>query len=39
MEQLDTRTKKVEGCMKSKGYVLLDFSECGPRKKPSGLCN
>lgn len=35
----DARTKKIEDCMKSKGYVLLDFSECGPRKKPSGLCN
>jgi hypothetical protein len=28
----DARTKKIEDCMKSKGYVLLDFSECGPRK-------
>lgn len=39
IDQLDTRTKKVEECMVSKGYVIHDFSECGPRKKPSGLCN
>lgn len=39
IDQLITRTNKVEHCMKSKGYVLLDFGECGPLKKPSGLCN
>lgn len=39
LEQLTVRTTKVEGCMKSKGYVIRDFSVCGPRKKPSGLCN
>lgn len=39
IDQLITRTNKVEDCMKSKEYVLLDFGECGPLKKPSGLCN
>ncbi len=39
IEQLTARTKKVENCMKSKGYVMQDFGECGPLKKPSGLCN
>lgn len=39
IEQLDIRTKKTEDCMKAKGYVIQGFSECGPRKKPSGLCN
>ena len=38
-EQLDARTKKVENCMKSKGYIIHGFEECGLLKKPSGLCN
>ena len=38
-EQLDARTKKVEDCMMSKGYVIHGFAKCGPLKKPSGLCN
>ena len=39
IEQLSLRTRKVENCMKSKGYVMLDFAECGPLKKPTGMCN
>ncbi len=33
------RMTRVENCMKGKGYVMLDFGECGPLKKPTGLCN
>ncbi|WP_313449413.1 hypothetical protein [Atlantibacter hermannii] len=39
IEQLSLRTRKIENCMKSKGYVMLDFAECGPLKKPTGMCN
>ena len=38
IEQQDSRIQKIEDCMKSKGYVLWDYSQCGPRKKPSGMC-
>lgn len=33
------RAHKLEQCMRSKGYDTLDFSECGPLKAPTGLCN
>ncbi|WP_449555875.1 hypothetical protein [Huaxiibacter chinensis] len=39
MAQHDKRIAHLESCMKSKGYVLLDFSQCGPLKAPTGMCN
>ncbi|SFR16716.1 MULTISPECIES: hypothetical protein [unclassified Enterobacter] len=39
LEQHKKRINKLESCMKSKGYVLLDFGECGPLKAPTGKCN
>lgn len=37
--QVRERKDKIESCMKSKGYVLFDFAECGPLKALTGLCN
>lgn len=39
MEQHDNRIFKLENCMETKGYRMLDSSSCGPLKKPSGKCN
>lgn len=39
MEQHDERIFKLESCMKTKGYNMLDPGSCGPLKKPSGKCN
>ncbi|MDW3569211.1 hypothetical protein ACOTR2_00440 (plasmid) [Enterobacter asburiae] len=39
LQQIITRREKIEGCMKSKGYVLFDYAECGPLKALTGLCN
>lgn len=30
---------QTENCLKQKGYILLDFRQCGPLKAPTGLCN
>ncbi|WP_435955393.1 hypothetical protein [Dryocola sp. BD626] len=37
--QFDARVSGVESCMKDKGYVVLDWAQCGPLKKPTGRCN
>lgn len=37
--QFDDRVLRVERCMKQKGYTIFGFSDCGPLKKPTGLCN
>ena len=39
MAQHDKRIEHLESCMMDKGYIFLDFGECGPLKKPSGKCN
>lgn len=38
-EQHVLRVKKVETCMKQKGYIVFGFDQCGPLKAPTGLCN
>lgn len=35
----DKQVAKIESCMERKGYTLLSFSQCGPLKAPTGLCN
>ncbi|OAT37325.1 hypothetical protein M987_03141 [Enterobacter soli ATCC BAA-2102] len=32
------RKDRVISCMKSKGYQVYGFEQCGPLKAPSGLC-
>lgn len=32
------RNQRIFACMESKGYNVYGFDECGPLKKPSGLC-
>ncbi|MEL4888475.1 hypothetical protein N6P31_15625 [Pectobacterium betavasculorum] len=32
------RNDRIIACMKSKGYKVYGFDQCGPLKKPSGLC-
>ncbi|EGT5710626.1 hypothetical protein AGJ35_05950 [Cronobacter dublinensis subsp. dublinensis] len=32
------RNQGIFACMKNKGYNVYEFEECGPLKKPSGLC-
>ncbi|WP_194205386.1 hypothetical protein [Superficieibacter sp. 1612_C1] len=32
------RNQRIFRCMESKGYQVYGFDECGPLKKPSGLC-
>lgn len=39
LKQMVTRIDEFESCMVNKGYIVHGFAECGPRKKPSGLCN
>ena len=39
LQQLIARTVKVEHCMKSKGYIVFSYDECGPLKKTTGKCN
>ena len=39
LEQHKNRIEKIESCMQSKGYVLLDYGDCGPLKAPTGKCN
>jgi len=38
VEQASDRNDKVRSCMKSKGYKVYGFDQCGPLKKPTGLC-
>ncbi|ATF91693.1 hypothetical protein CO704_06135 [Cedecea neteri] len=38
LKEIVRRNDKIYACMKSKGYQVYGFSECGPLKKPSGLC-
>lgn len=37
-EQSIKRRDKVISCMESKGYKVYGFDQCGPLKKPTGLC-
>lgn len=37
-EESGERKDRVIACMKSKGYTVYGFAQCGPLKKPSGLC-
>ena len=41
IEQMSKRRKKIESCMKNKGYVYLGATECvdGKNNKLTGLCN
>ena len=32
------RNQRIFDCMRSKGYQVYGFNQCGPLKKPSGLC-
>ncbi|EMH1277327.1 hypothetical protein V6A89_004341 [Enterobacter hormaechei] len=36
--QFNVRRDHILSCMKEKGYHVYGFSECGPRKAPTGLC-
>lgn len=38
LQEISTRNKKIYACMKSKGYEVYNFRECGPLKRPTGLC-
>lgn len=38
LKQSVERNERIFDCMKSKGYDVYGFEECGPLKKPSGLC-
>lgn len=38
IEQASERSDRVISCMKGKGYKVYGFDECGPLKKPTGLC-
>lgn len=37
-EQSGIRSQKVMSCMETKGYKVYGFDQCGPLKKPTGLC-
>lgn len=37
-QQHRARMDKTINCMEQKGYKVYDFQQCGPLKKPSGLC-
>ena len=38
IEETAERMDRVISCMKTKGYKVYSFNECGPLKAPSGLC-
>lgn len=38
IEEMMDRKDRVISCMKSKGYQVYGFEQCGPLKAPSGLC-
>ena len=38
LQDITSRNKRIFACMKSKGYQVYGFDECGPIKKPTGLC-
>lgn len=38
IEQSGKRSEEVRRCMKDKGYKVYGFDQCGPLKKPTGLC-
>lgn len=38
LKQLADRNDLIVACMKGKGYQVYGFDDCGPLKKPSGLC-
>nr|WP_318381188.1 hypothetical protein [uncultured Enterobacter sp.] len=37
-EHFTARRDHTLSCMKEKGYKIYGFAECGPLKKPTGLC-
>ncbi|WPU21676.1 hypothetical protein RI049_16605 [Cedecea neteri] len=37
-KEIVRRNERIFACMQSKGYKVYGFNECGPIKKPSGLC-
>jgi len=37
-EQANAKRNHILNCMKENGYKVYDFSECGPKKSPTGLC-
>lgn len=37
-DEQSERFDRVIACMKRKGYKVYGFDECGPLKKPTGLC-
>jgi len=39
LQQIVTRSKKLNSCMESKGYIAYTYDDCGPLKAPTGLCN
>jgi len=38
-QQIISRSKKLNSCMQSKGYIAYTYDDCGPLKAPTGLCN
>ena len=38
LKQIVEKNERIFACMKSKGYMVYGFDECGPLKKPTGLC-
>jgi len=39
LQQMIDKTKKLNSCMESKGYIAYDSVSCGPVKAHKGLCN
>lgn len=37
-KEISERNDRIFACMKTKGYQVYGFAECGPIKKPTGLC-
>lgn len=37
-DEASDRHDRVIACMKKKGYTVYGFDQCGPLKKPTGLC-
>lgn len=37
-EHANAKRNHILRCMKEKGYKVYGFSECGPKKSPTGLC-